>query len=275
LIGTDNTARKQAEEALLKARALQSAEETLRTSEVRYRRLFEAARDGILILDAGTGMIVDVNPFLIKMLGYSREVFLGKKVWELGCFKDILANQDNFTELQQKGYVRYEDKPLETSDGRRIEVEIVSYVYLENHHKLIQCNIRDISERKWIQEALRQQTEELRARNEELTSFNRAAVGRELRMIELKQEVNELCQRLGESPRHVMSLPLGGNTSNAGPDPALPEHVGTEGKVMTLDLRTKKPAVNRRIRQAVSPPLRYLTVAAGILPPSPEPKDQL
>ncbi|MCX6900743.1 MAG: PAS domain S-box protein [Verrucomicrobia bacterium] len=122
------------------------ATEALRASEVRYRRLFEAAREGILILDAETGMVVDVNPFLIEMLGYSHEVFLGKKVWELGFFKDIIANQDNFAELQKNEYIRYEDMALETSDGQRIEVEFISNVYLVNHHKVIQCNIRDISE---------------------------------------------------------------------------------------------------------------------------------
>jgi PAS domain S-box-containing protein len=129
--------------------------EALRTSAVRYRRLFEAARDGILILDAETGMIVDVNPFLIEMLGYAREVFLGKKVWELGFFKDIAANRANFAELQQKEYIRYEDLPLETRDGRHIAVEFVSNVYLENHHKVIQCNIRDITERKRTEEQLK------------------------------------------------------------------------------------------------------------------------
>jgi PAS domain S-box-containing protein len=130
--------------------------EALRASEVRYRRLFEAAKDGILILDAETGMVVDVNPFLVKLLGFPREAFLGKEVWELGFFKDIVANQDNFSELQEKEYIRYEDKPLETSDGRRVEVEFVSNVYRVNHHKVIQCNIRDISERKALEEQLRQ-----------------------------------------------------------------------------------------------------------------------
>jgi len=122
-------------------------------SELRYRRLFETAKDGILILDAETGMVDDVNPFLISLLGFSREDFLGKTIWELGFFKDIVANQDNFVELQQKEYIRYEDKPLETSDGRRIDVEFVSNVYLVEHKKVIQCNIRDISARKRIEEA--------------------------------------------------------------------------------------------------------------------------
>jgi PAS domain S-box-containing protein len=128
--------------------------EALRTSELRYRRLFESAKDGILILDAETGRVADVNAFLVELLGYSHEAFLGKKVWELGLLKDIVANQNNFTELQQTGYVRYEDMALETRDGRRIDVEFVSNVYLVNHQKVIQCNIRDITARKRVEEQL-------------------------------------------------------------------------------------------------------------------------
>ncbi len=131
------------------------AEERLRASEIRYRRLFEATKDGILILDAETGMVMDVNPFLIELLGFSHEEFLGKKIWELGFFKDIVANQENFAELQQKEYIRYEDMALETHDGRRIEVEFTSNVYLVNHEKVIQCDIRDISVRKAAEEKQR------------------------------------------------------------------------------------------------------------------------
>ena len=129
------------------------AEEAKIASEIPYRRLFETAQDGILILDAETGQIVDVNPFLIDMLGFSRDQFLGKKIWEIGLFKDIVANKDNFEELQRKEYIRYEDLPLETADGRRIAVEFVSNVYTVNNTKVIQCNIRDITERKRAEEA--------------------------------------------------------------------------------------------------------------------------
>jgi len=132
------------------------SEEALRASEVRYRRLFEGAKDGILILDAETGMVLDVNPFLVKLLGLSHEAFLGKQLWELGSFKDIAANRDKFLELQRKGYVRYEDLPLETAHGRRVRVEFVSNVYLADKQKVIQCNIRDITERKRAERALRQ-----------------------------------------------------------------------------------------------------------------------
>ena len=123
-------------------------EKALELSENRFRRLFEAARDGILILDFDTGNIEEVNPFLVELLGYAREHFLGKKLWEIGAFKDIEISKSAFNELQTKGYVRYEDLPLQTKDARLVEVEFVSNVYLVGHKKVIQCNIRDISLRK-------------------------------------------------------------------------------------------------------------------------------
>ncbi len=153
--------------------------ETLRASEARYRRLFETAKDGILILDAGTGMVMDVNPFLIEKLGFPREALLGKKIWELGFFKDIVANEAKFEELQKKEYIRYEELPLKTSDGRRINVEFVSNVYLVDQHKVIQCNIRDITERRQAEEALRQAHNELEKRVTERT----AEVAQERRLL--------------------------------------------------------------------------------------------
>jgi two-component system, cell cycle sensor histidine kinase and response regulator CckA len=124
------------------------AQHDLAASETRYRRLFEAAKDGILILDAGTGKIVDVNPFLVELTGWSHGELLGKHLWEIGPFKDIAASKASFADLQAKEYVRYEDLPLETHDGRKIDVEFVSNVYRVDSQRVIQCNIRDITERK-------------------------------------------------------------------------------------------------------------------------------
>ncbi len=141
--------------AITSINSRKQTEAALKDSELRYRRLFEAARDGILILDAETGAVVDVNPFLIQLLGFSRETFLGKRLWDLGFFRDIIANKDSFETLRDEGYVRYEDKPLETKDGRRVDVEFVSNVYLVDGHNVIQCNVRDISARKRADQALR------------------------------------------------------------------------------------------------------------------------
>jgi len=128
-------------------------------SELRYRRLFEAARDGILIVDPETRQIVDVNPYLVELLGRSYEDFIGKELFEIGLLKDEIANQEAFRELQANGYIRYDDLPLKTKDGRQIPVEFVSNLYQEGDQQVIQCNIRDISARKRADAALRQSEE--------------------------------------------------------------------------------------------------------------------
>jgi two-component system cell cycle sensor histidine kinase/response regulator CckA len=130
-------------------------EHDLEASETRYRRLFETAKDGILILDAESGKIVDVNPFLMELTGYSHEDFLGKHLWEIGPFKDIAASRASFADLQTKRYVRYEDLPLEAREGRKLDVEFVSNVYHVDNQNVIQCNIRDITARKRAEVELR------------------------------------------------------------------------------------------------------------------------
>ena len=131
-------------------------EQSLRDLELRYRRLFETTQDGILILDAKTGAITDVNPYLIDLLGYSREEFVEKKIWQVGAFKDIEASKDAFEALQQNEYIRYENLPLKAKDGRLIQVEFVSNVYLVGDEQVIQCNIRDITEHRRLVAALQE-----------------------------------------------------------------------------------------------------------------------
>jgi len=120
----------------------------LEASELRYRRLFETAQDGVLLIDFYSGMIKDVNPFLIEMLGYSKENFLKKHLWEVGVFKDIAASKDNFKTLQEKRFVRFEDLPLQTKTGKKINVEFVANAYKVDGETIIQCNVRDITERR-------------------------------------------------------------------------------------------------------------------------------
>lgn len=124
-----------------------SLERALEVSELRYRRLFETAQYGILILDATTGKIIDANPFLLDLLDYPFESMIGLHLWEIGQFKDIAARRAAFDTLQTNEYIRYENLPLRTKSGREIQVEFVSNAYYVGADKVIQCNIRDITVR--------------------------------------------------------------------------------------------------------------------------------
>jgi PAS domain S-box-containing protein len=149
-------------------------EECLRASEIRYRRLFEAAKDGVILLDADTGQITDVNPYLIEKLGYSKEEFISKKIWEIGAFKDTDLSKAEFRELQEKGYIHYESMPLVTKGGSFFYVEFVSNKYLVDGTKVIQCNIRDITERKKAENALQESEKKLKEQNVLLEQKNAA-----------------------------------------------------------------------------------------------------
>ena len=133
------------------------AEAAMEHSEIRYRRLFQTAKDGILILDADTGKVIDANPFMTVLLGYSHEEFLGKELWEIGLFRDIAESQAAYRELQEKRYVRYENLPLESRGGQKVEVEFVSNVYDENQQQVVQCNVRDITERSRLKRLTQEQ----------------------------------------------------------------------------------------------------------------------
>jgi len=125
---------------------------TLAELELRYRRLFETAQDGILILDFDTGLIEDANPFIINLLGYSRDELVGKELWEIGPIIDKTEALKAFSFIKESGYIRYENLPLRHKNGNICEVEFVSNAYHVNGDKVIQCNIRDITERKKLEE---------------------------------------------------------------------------------------------------------------------------
>lgn len=167
-----------------------SAEQALKVSELRYRRLFETAQDGILILNADSGKIDDVNPFLTALLGYSRGQLLGNKLWDIVPFKDVDASKAEFRELQREDYVRYEDVPLETKDGRAINVEFVSNIYQVNGDRVVQCNIRDITKR-------RQAEEKLKAYSRKLQVLSRRLV--EVQETERRNIAHELHDEIGQA----------------------------------------------------------------------------
>ena len=129
-------------------------EETLRTSESRYRRLFEAAQDGVLILDPNTQKIIDANPFMTRLLGYSHDELVGKELFEIGFVSEAQASREMFETLKATRQVRYEHLPLRSDEGVICEVEVVANLYKEQGHTVVQCNVRDISERRRAEEIL-------------------------------------------------------------------------------------------------------------------------
>jgi PAS domain S-box-containing protein len=171
---------------------------TERASEIRYRRLFEAARDGILILNPETRKITDANPFMSELLGYPHEELLGKELWEIGLLQDEAASRAAFLELQKNTFIRYDNLPLQNKQGQIREVEFVSNVYEEDGGDVIQCNIRDITGRRAIEQATKDQL------NNHAADLERAVAER---TAQLREAVGEL-EGFSYSVAHDMRAPL-------------------------------------------------------------------
>ncbi len=132
-----------------------ASEVALRTSEIRYRRLFEAAHDGVLLFDPETQKIVDANPFMVSLLGATHAQLIGRELSEIGLFVDEHSGREMFQTLRVIRRVRYENLPLLSPDGGPREVELVANLYDEDGRAVVLCNVRDITERKRAEQALR------------------------------------------------------------------------------------------------------------------------
>ena len=138
--------------ALIDISDTRRALEALKNKEAQYRCLFDASRDGILILDYKSGKIIDANPFIAQLIGFSLDEIVGKELWEIGFIPDKELARKAYLELQTNNYIRYSDLPLYHKSGHIIDVEFLSYVYNVGDEKTIQCNIRDITLQKQQQE---------------------------------------------------------------------------------------------------------------------------
>ena len=132
-------------------------EEALHRSEMRYRRLFESAKDGILIVDAADGRVIDINPLLGEMLGSKDGSLKGHLLAETGLFGDETATEAVLLELREKGEGRFDRLAVRRSADNAREVEVIANVYRENGRSVIQCNVRDVTERNRLERQTREQ----------------------------------------------------------------------------------------------------------------------
>jgi PAS domain S-box-containing protein len=179
-------------------------------SETRYRRLFETAQDGILLVDAKTGQIFDINPYLEKILGCTYEECVHKKLWDICAFRDIDSSKKAFAKLQREGYIRYEMLPLITKDGKEMSVEFVSNTYKVDGEEVIQCNIRDITNRKHAEDDLVKSRELLEVRVKERTAdlreINKKLVAEIRGRTEAERELRISEGKLRRLSRHLDSM---------------------------------------------------------------------
>lgn len=242
-------------------------DEKLKESEIRYRRLFETAKDGILILDFETGNIVDANPFIVKIIDCPLKEILGKELWEIGLFSNKEESELAFTDLKKNGYIRFEDMPIQRRNGKITEVEFISNVYLENKTKVIQCNIRDITERKRTENALIISEKNLKEQNSNYSNLNKkyAALNEELSIsINRIQHINNdlmIAKIRAEESDHLKSAFL----ANMSHEIRTPMNAIMGFSELILDLEISNEKLNKYIRIINANTSQLLSVISDII----------
>jgi two-component system CheB/CheR fusion protein len=136
--------------------AIEDITDRKRAAEARYRRLFESARDGILLVDAATGEVLDANPYTERLFGYRHGELVGRKLWEIEPLQNVSWARAVLDQIRDRGVERFDDLNLRTRDGRDIQTEVIANVYTEGERLAIQFNMRDVSERRKFERELRE-----------------------------------------------------------------------------------------------------------------------
>ncbi|MDO8523246.1 MAG: ATP-binding protein [bacterium] len=234
-------------------------------AEERYRKLFDTAEDGILLIDFKTEKIIDANAHLLGVLGYSLDEIIGKKFWEIGTFRDIQSAKVLFEELQFKGSIRHESLPLLTKDGQEIEVEFVSSVYSVGTVKTIQCNIRDITKRNKIANEVDKSRKDLEAFTYSVSHDLRAP----LRAIDgfSKILVEEYTPKLDDEGKRIISV-IGQSISlmeKLIDDLLILSRTGSQPMTtQEIEMSDMAKVVFEELKKSV--PERKITVNFGVLP---------
>jgi len=223
----------------------------LRASESRYRRLFEAAQDGILLLNAESAQIEDANPYLVQMLGYSHAELLGKKLWEVGAFADIAKSTDMFAQLQASGYVRYDDLPLKTRAGALISVEFVSNAYDCEGVRVIQCNIRNITEQRRAEEQVRKLSRVVEQSPASIVISNLDGAIEYVNAAQLEQSGYALDELLGQNV-----AVLRGHGPNGEPAEGLLREALMQGQPWQGEMRSRRKDGSEFTEHAIVAPIR-------------------
>jgi diguanylate cyclase (GGDEF)-like protein/PAS domain S-box-containing protein len=152
----------------------QRRDRALKASEIRYRRLFETAPYGVLVLDAETGVVVDVNAAACQLLACEPEDIIEHPLWSLRAFRNAAATKSQFRDVVLQPHVRYDDLPIEMPEGAIKHVELVSTLFLADSKPFVQCILHDITDRieREQEDGVQREQEHLQAR----LSNQRAAV---------------------------------------------------------------------------------------------------
>jgi PAS domain S-box-containing protein len=167
-------------------------EDLLKESEMRYRRIFETASDGILLLEKREGHIVNANPAAENMLGYSKEEYAGKMLEDIGVPLDMTDFPAIMRALDESGIINFDDVEVKTKSGNSIDTDI----YLVDRAMLAQCNIRDVSERK-------RKEDDIQRLNRILMAHNKSSKA----LMSARDEswyLNEVCRIIVEDCGHAL-----------------------------------------------------------------------